>query len=114
MRGGRALRGGAGPRARHGGARAHRTRHEVRGRRRDHTRVSTQVNNARQQQCWNDVHSICRIGAIIYISLCCVSEIAIYSHSSRKNSAFDNTVIFPPLLNNTYQPSYTLENFDKT
>lgn len=38
--GGGALRGGAGPRARHGGHRAHRARHEVRGGRRNHPRVS--------------------------------------------------------------------------
>lgn len=41
-RGGRggALRGGPGARARHGGHRAHRARYEVRGGRRDYSRVS--------------------------------------------------------------------------
>lgn len=42
--GGGALRGGAGPRARHGGHRAHRARHEVRGGGGDHQRVSNTTN----------------------------------------------------------------------
>lgn len=40
---GGALRGRTGPRTRHGGHRSHRTRHEVRGSRRNYSRVSTLI-----------------------------------------------------------------------